>query len=184
MNQYLKNIQPEVDKTIEHFKQELSSIRTGRANPTMIERVNVIAYGTPTPLMQLASIAVPEARSMRVEPWDKSLTKEIEKALVSADLGVSVSIDGSVVRVTMPLMTEENRRDLIKILKEKLEHTRISIRSIREKTKEDIVSAEKNKQITEDDKFDFQKELDKEVENWNKKLNDMAEAKEKEVMTV
>ena len=150
----------------------------------MIENVLVDAYGVKTPLNQMSSIAVPDARCMTVEPWDKSLLKEIEKAITYADLGVSVSGESTLVRVTVPMMTEENRKSLVKSLNEKLETAKVAVRGIREKVRDEIVEAEKNKEITEDDKYDFQKEVDEKVHELNKKLQDVAEAKEKEIMSV
>lgn len=183
-NQYITRHQGEIDKAIEYFKEDVAVLSTGRANPALVEKVQVESYGVKTPLRQLASISVPEPKQLRIEPWDKNLLKEIEKAVNESNLGFQAVVDGDIVRITLPQMTEENRKDLIKILKDKLEHAKVSIRSIREKTKEAIVAAEKNKELTEDDKFDFLKELDKEVETWNKRIDDIGEAKEKEILTV
>jgi ribosome recycling factor len=184
MNEYISNHQEEFDKKLEHYKGELSNIRAGRANPGMIENVLVDAYGVKTPVIQLGTINVPEARCMTVEPWDKNLLKEIEKALTYADLGMSISVESTIVRVTVPQMTEENRKDMVKSMNDKLEAARVSIRAIREKIKEEIVNAEKNKEITEDDKYAFVKELDEKTAELTKELQSMTEAKEKEIMTV
>ena len=184
MNSYIANREGDFTKAIEHFKQELMSIRAGRANPSMIEDVLVDAYGVKTPIKQLGSITVPEARTMTVEPWDKNLLKEVEKALTYADLGVGITGESTVVRVTVPQMTEENRKELVKSLNEKLEASKVAVRSIREKTKEEIISAEKNNELTEDDRFEYIEELDKKVSELNKELQSIAEAKEKEIMTV
>lgn len=183
-NNYIKTHQPEVDKTIEHFKTEIASLRTGRANPALVENIFVEAYGVKTPLIQLASISVPEARTINIEPWDKNLVKDVEKGINVANLGFQAVVDGNLIRITMPQMTQEDREKLVKILKEKHEATKISIRNIREKIKEEIVAAEKNKDLTEDDRYNFVEELDKEIENWNKKLNEIAENKEAEIMKI
>ncbi|NQT49926.1 ribosome recycling factor [Candidatus Kuenenbacteria bacterium] len=183
-NEFIEKHEEEFNKTLEHFKKELATIRAGRANPAMIENVLVDAYGIKTPIVQLGSIAVPEARSMTVDPWDKNLLKEIEKALTYADLGLSISVESTLVRLSVPQMTEENRKDLVKTMNEKLEAAKISVRSIREKTKEEIVSAEKSSDITEDDKYKYVKDLDEKVGELNKDLQSIAESKEKEIMSV
>ncbi len=184
MNSYIVKHQESVTKAIEHFKDECNGLRTGRANPNMVEKILVESYGSKMPLNQLASISIPEPRVIRIEPWDKSITKAIEIAINESDMGVKASVDGNVVRINIPMMTEENRQDLVKLLRERLEESKIALRSIRENIREEIISAEKNKELTEDDKFDYLKELDKEIEGWNKTVQDIAEAKDKEIMTV
>lgn len=184
MNDFIKKREEEFKGAVEHFKKELVSIRAGRANPAMIENVSVDAYGAKTPLKQLASIMVQEARTMIVQPWDKNLLKEIEKAIIYANLGLSVAVDSAIVRVTVPQMTEENRRDLVKLMNEKLETAKVGVRSVREKVKDEIMSVFKNSEITEDDKYRFVEELDKRVSELNKELQGLAEQKEKEIMSV
>ena len=183
-NEFLDKHEDDFGKAIEHYKSELASLRAGRANPAMIENVMVDAYGVKTPIKQLGSINVPEARSMTIEPWDKSLLKEIEKALAYADLGLSVTGESTLVRVSVPQMTEETRRDLVKMMNEKLETAKIAIRAIREKVKDEVIAAEKDGNITEDDRFESTEALDKRVQDLNKQLQTMAEEKEKEIMTV
>lgn len=168
----------------EHFKKEMASIRAGRANPGMIENVLVDAYGAKTPLKQMASIAVPEPRMMIVEPWDKNLIKEVEKALAYANLGMGVTAEKTLVRVVVPQMTEENRRDLVKIMNEKLEMAKINGRAVREKVKEEIIAGFNDKKIREDDKYNFIKELDDEVSALNRDLQGLAASKEKEIMSI
>ncbi|MBI5076926.1 ribosome recycling factor [Candidatus Falkowbacteria bacterium] len=184
MNDFIKKHEEEFKGAIEHFKKELAAIRAGRANPAMIENIMVESYGAKTPLKQLASIMTQEARTMVVQPWDKSLLKEIEKAITYANLGLSVSVDSAIVRVVVPQMTEENRRDLVKLMNEKLEAGKVGVRSVREKVKEEIMNAFRGSEITEDDKYQFVEELDKKVGEWNKELQNMAEQKEKEIMSV
>lgn len=183
-NEFITKYQEDFNKAMEHYKKELTLIRAGRANPAMIEDVMVDAYGVKTPIKQLGSIAVPEARCMTVEPWDKNLLKEIEKALTYADLGISIKGESTLVRVTVPQMTEENRKDLVKSMNEKLEAAKVAVRSVREKMKEEIVEAERNKAITEDDKYKYVEELDKKVGELNKELQDITAGKEKEIMSV
>jgi len=183
-NEFVQKYQEEFNKAMEHFKKELAAIRAGRANPAMIENVLVDAYGTKTPIKQLASIGVPEARVMTVEPWDKNLLKEIEKAITYANLGLSVSAESALVRVIVPQMTEENRKDLVKIMNEKLETAKIGVRAIREKIRDEIMGAFKTSDITEDDKYAYVKELDDLVAGYNKQLQDMTEKKETEILSV
>ena len=184
MNPYIESHEGDFNKAIEHFKSELMNIRAGRANPGMIEDILVDAYGVKTPIKQLGSIAIPEVRTMTIEPWDKTLLKEIEKALTYANLGVGVTGESTLVRVTVPQMTEENRKDLVKVLNEKLEAAKVAVRSIREKAKEEVIAAEKNKEIPEDDRYAYVEELDAKIGELNKELQAIAEAKEKEIMTV
>ena len=184
MNDFIKKHESEFNGVVDHFKKELGSIRAGRANPAMIEEVLVESYGAKTPLKQLGRISVTEARCMSVQPLDKNLIKDIEKAIIYANLGLAVSAESTLVRVTVPQMTEENRKDLVKIMNEKLEAAKVSARAVREKTKEEITTAFTGKQITEDDKFDFLKELDEKIGGINKNLQDLAIAKENEIMSV
>lgn len=183
-NQFIQKKQADVEAAIEHFKSELSSLRTGRANPSLVQNILIDCYGVKTPLLQLASITTPEARQIKIEPWDKNLLKSIEKGISEANLGLQAVIEGNFLRITIPMMTEEDRLKLVKILNEKLEAAKISMRSIREKIKESILIAEKNKEITEDERYDFVEELDKAIGEWNKKLIEIAQAKEKEIMTI
>jgi ribosome recycling factor len=184
MNEFIKANKEGFDGVIEFFKKEISSIRTGRSNPALLEGIFVEAYGTKTPLNGVASINVPDAQSIVVAPWDKGVIKEIEKAIVNANLGVGVVNEGDKIRITMPRMTEENRVALVKKLNEKLEASRISIRQVREEVKSGIEEAEKNKEINEDDKFRFIKELDEEVNSRNEALKEIRDKKEKDIMTI
>jgi len=183
-NEFIAKYQGDFDGAVEHYKKELSNLRTGRANPGMVEDILVDAYGVKTPIKQLGSVAVPEARSLTIEPWDKNLLKDIEKALTYADLGVAIKLDSTLVRVTVPQMTEENRKKLVKMMSEKLEEAKVAVRSVREKAKEEIVRAEKDGNITEDDRYDYVDELDKLVGELNKKLQELADKKEQEILTV
>jgi ribosome recycling factor len=184
MNQFIQARQADVDQAIEHFKTDIGSLRTGRATPALVDNIQVLCYGVRTPIIQLASISVPEPRTIRIDPWDKNILKDVEKSINEANLGLQAVVDGKIIRINIPAMTEENRRDLTKILKEKLEKSKIELRGIREEIKSAIEDAEKDKEITEDDRFSYVEELNKEIESWNKKVIALAEAKEKEIMTV
>jgi len=183
-NQYIDQHKEEFDKTIEHLKKELAGLRTGRAQSTLVENLQVEAYGAMTPLMQLASISVPDAQTIAIEPWDKNILKDIEKGLSFSSLGLSVVNTGEKLLAKVPPMTEENRKELLKIMGEKVEEDKISIRQTRDKVKEAILKADKDKEITEDDKYKFLADLDNYVTERNKEIDKMAEEKEKEIMTV
>lgn len=184
MNPYIQQHEAEFRAAIDHFKKELSHLRTGQANPELVEGVFVNAYGTNTPLKQVASITVPEPKMLVVQPWDKGILKDIEKAITAANLGFSPVNDGNVIRLPMPPMTEENRKDLAKIVKEKAEKARVSIRQLREKVKDAIQDAEKAKQMSEDDKFKYLKDLDKWTSDQIEQINTAAESKTAQLMTV
>ncbi len=184
MNQYIENKKEDFNKAIDFFKKEIASLRTGRANPNILEGVQVDSYGTKTPLNGVASINVPDGQSITLAPWDKNIIKEIEKAIVEANLGVGVVNEGDKIRINIPKMTEENRKDLVKKLNEKNEITRISLRKIRDEIKSNIESDEKNKEITEDDKFRFIKELDEEINNQYDILKEIKDSKESDIMTI
>ena len=184
MNKYIQAKQADFSKAIEFFKKDISSLRTGRANPSILDGILVEAYGAKTPLVGLASITVPEARSLVVSPWDKSIIKEVEKAIMAADLGITPVNEGDKIRLVVPSLTEENRKKLVKKLSEKMETGRISLRQTRDEIKESIEAAFKNKEISEDDKFRFFKELDEETARRNDELKKIKDKKEEEIMTI
>jgi ribosome recycling factor len=184
MNQYIQAQQEEFVKAINFFKKEIARLRTGRANPNVLDGIQVEAYGTKTPLNGLATINVPDGQSILVSPWDKNVLKEIERAIVGANLGLGVINEGDKIRLTVPKMTEENRKELVKKLNEYKEASRITIRQIRDEIKESIEQAEKTKEIPEDDKFRFIKELDEEVSKKNTELGEIRDKKEEEIMTI
>jgi ribosome recycling factor len=184
MNNFIISHQQDFDGAVEHFKKEIGGIRTGRATPALVENVQVNAYGVRTPLRQVASISIAEARVLNIEAWDKTVIKDIERAISEADIGVSTAVDGNIIHVTVPQMTEETRVKYLKLLKEKLEKAKIGLRSVREKVKEEILDAFKNKEIGEDDRYGFAEELDKETAKYTAKLDEQAAIKEKEIKTI
>ena len=184
MNNFLQSKQPEFIKTIDFFKKEIATLRTGRANPMVLDGIFAEVYGMKTLLKGLASITVADGRSIVVAPWDKNSLKDIEKAIVEADLGFGVVNEGGQLRLTVPPMTEENRKDLVKKLNEKMEESRIAIRQTRDEVKKAIEEAEEKKEMNEDDKFRFIKELDEEVTKRNEEIKVLREKKEAEIMTV
>jgi len=184
MNKYVLEKRGESNGIIEFFKKEISNLRTGRATPSLLDGVFVDAYGVKTPLNGLANINVADSRSMIISPWDKNTLKEIEKAIVEADLGVGVVNEGDKIRLSMPAMTEENRKNLVKKLNEKMEHARISFRQIRDDVKSEIEKAEKEKEISEDDKFKFISELDEESRRLNDEVKNIRDKKEEDIMRI
>ena len=184
MNKYIQAKQGEFQKVLDFFKKDISVLRTGRANPSVLDGILVEAYGAKTPLSGVGSINVSDARSMVVSPWDKSVMKDIEKAIVEAGLGFGVVNEGEKIRLTLPMMTEENRRDLVKKLNEKMEGARVNLRKVRDEIKADIENAEGDKEISEDDKFRFLKELDEEVKAKNDEVKNIRDKKEEDIMTI
>lgn len=175
---------PEFDKIIERTKTELGTLRTSRATPALVENVQVEVYGARQSLKSLASLNVPDPRTLVIDPWDKSVIKEIEKAIAASGSGLNPVNEGKNLRIVLPSMTEESRKELVRLLSVKLEEGKTAIRSLRDKIRGNILDAEKNKEISEDDKYDLQEKLDKLTGEYNDKIKQMGEAKEQEIMTV
>ena len=177
-------IESRMDKTIDVLKQNLSEVRAGRANPAILNKVSVMYYGVPTPINQVAGISVPEARLIMIQPWDASILKEIEKAILSSDIGINPNNDGKVIRLAFPELTEERRKDLVKDIKKMAEESKVAVRAIRRDGIDKAKAMQKNSEITEDDlknaEDTIQKLTDKKIEEIDKILSD----KEKEVMSV
>ncbi len=171
-------------EALEYLRLELGQLRTGRATPALVENIQVEAYGAKTQLVALASISVSDARTIVIEPWDKNLLKDIERGIQEAKIGINPVVQGKIIRISMPPMTEESRKNLIKVMNEKLEQARIGVRGVRDKAKAEIVQAEKDKAIGEDDKYRLLEQLDKVVAGWNDKIKHTGEEKEKEIMTI
>lgn len=184
MNNFLETHKEDFTKAVEHLKGELSSLRTGRANASLVEDILVEAYGVKTPIRGLANITIPDSKTLVIEPWDKSVIKDMEKAIQMANTGINPVNEGTKIRLSMPQMTEENRKEMIKILGQKLEQARISLRNVREAVKDEISGAEKDKEIGEDEKFRFQEELEEFVKEKNEEVKMIGERKEKELMTI
>lgn len=174
----------EFQKVIEHLKKELSQFRTGRATPALIEDIKVEAYGSVMDMKAVGSIQVTDPKTLAVEPWDKNLLKDIEKAILAADIGINPVNDGKVIRLPMPKLTEETRKDLIKVMGKKLEEARVGVRRVRDEVKEKILAEEKAKKIAEDERYRAQDALDKMASEFNETVKKMGEEKEKEIMTV
>jgi ribosome recycling factor len=180
----LNSHQSQFQQAVDFLKSDIMSLRTGRANPQIIEDVMVEAYDSRTALSGLASITVPDGRSLLVEPWDKGILKNIEKAIIDAKLGLNPSVQGQQIRIALPMLTEETRKNLVKMLGEKLEHARKSVRNVRDEAKAEIAKAEKEKEIGEDEKYRLLEQLDKTAAGMNERIKAIGEEKEKEIMTI
>jgi ribosome recycling factor len=174
----------EMEKALDFLKEEFLKLRVGKASPVMIEDLAVDYYGIKTPLKQLATTNISGPRAMIVQPYDKNSLKSIEKAVSSSGLGLSCSVEKDLVRVTFPELTEERRRELVKILSQKTEEARIMIRNAREGAWKNVKELEKEGKITEDEKYKAQDELNEMANDFNEKVREMEEEKEKEIMTV
>lgn len=184
MNQYLEKKQLDFVNALEFFKKEIATLRTGRANPSVLDHVQIEAYGVLNPLNTIANITVSDGRNILISAWDKNVLKSIEKGIIDAGLGFGVVNEGDKIRLTVPPLTEENRKDLVKKLNEKMEKTRVILRQVREATKHLIEGAFEEKTIGEDEKFRFMKELDDFSAKKNDELKELRDKKEKDVMEI
>ena len=177
-------LESKMNKTISVFEQNLSEVRAGRANPAILNKVSVEYYGTPTPINQVAGISVPEARLIIIQPWDASILKEIEKAILASDIGINPNNDGKVIRLAFPELTEERRKELVKDIKKMSEESKVAVRAIRRDGIDKAKAMQKNAEITEDElrgaEDSIQKLTDKKIDEIDKILAD----KEKEIMNI
>jgi ribosome recycling factor len=184
MENFLEQFQKESEKVNENFRKEILSLKTGRATPALVENLIVECYGQKMPLVQLASISSPDPKSIIIQPWDKNTTPEIEKSINQSNLGVTPTTSENTIRLNFPPPTEENRKEIIKILHHKLEEARVSLKKVRENIKETILKAESNNEISEDEKFKSINNLDEEIKKSNEKLKNISSEKEKEILTI
>jgi len=182
LQKIIKDNEDKMKKAIEAITREFSEVRTGRATPNLVEGLIVEYYGTHTPLKQLAAISVPDARLIVIQPWDKNCLGDIEKAVLKSNIGISPTNDGKVIRLAMPPLSKERREELSKVVKDMAENGRVSLRTIRHESKTAIEAAEKNKQITEDEKFNGLDQLQKMTESYSKKIDEVLATKQKELM--
>lgn len=179
-----KNIEERMNKTISVYEEKLSEVRAGRANPAILNKVKIDYYGTPTPINQVAGVSVPEARLIVIQPWDVSVLKDIEKAILASDIGINPNNDGKVIRLAFPELTEERRKELVKDIKKMAEEAKVAVRAVRREGIDEAKTKQKNSEITEDElknaENDIQKLTDKKIEEVDKIL----ENKEKEIMSV
>lgn len=182
MQDILKESKTEFDKILGWFRGEISSLRTGRATPALVEDVEVEYYGTRTGLKHIASLSAPDPRTIVIQPWDKGALESIAKAIESSSLNLKPVVDSDVVRLSLPTLTEERRKDLIKLLGEKAEEARIRSRHTRDEALRKVQDKEKAKEISEDDKFRAKNELQKAIDEFNAKLKEVEEKKEREIL--
>jgi ribosome recycling factor len=179
-----KNLQEKMDKTVNVLKHEYASIRAGRANPALLDRIHVEYYGADTPLLQLATVTAPEARVLNISPWDSKSIPAIEKAIQKSDLGMNPSNDGKIIRLVVPQLTEERRKDLVKLLKKQAEEAKVAVRNIRRDANDSIKKYKKDGDITEDELKKSEEDTQKTTDKYIKEIDRIAEAKEKEIMEV
>lgn len=171
-----------MSKTIEATKRELSSVRTGRANPALVENLKVEYYGTPTPLNQIASISTPEARLLVIQPWDRQAIGEIQKAIQRSDLGINPSNDGTAIRLVIPNLTQERRQELVKVVRKRVEEGRVALRNIRRDILEEVRDQQKRKEISEDDEKRTAEQLQKVTDSYISQVDKLGHDKESELM--
>lgn len=183
MNERCKVYEEKMQKTLKNLDGELASIRAGRANPNILNKLTVDYYGTPTPIQQVANISVPEARLIQIQPWEKKLIREIEKAIQMSDIGINPTNDGSVIRLVFPELTEERRKELVKDVKKKGEAAKVAVRNIR-RDGNDAFKKLKGTEVSEDEIKDMEEDLQKLTDKYIKEVDKSVEVKSKEVMTV
>lgn len=184
MQEHLKLYEDKMEKSLDVLLDEYASIRAGRANPHVLDRIRVDYYGTPTPLQQVGNVSVPEARMIVIQPWEKNLLKEIEKAILVSDLGINPTNDGNVIRLVFPELTEERRKDLAKDVKKKGEGAKVAIRNIRRDANDTFKKMEKGGEISEDDQKSAEEKIQKLTDKMIEKVDKAVEVKTKEIMTV
>jgi ribosome recycling factor len=173
-----------MDTALEHLKRELAGLRTGRASLALLDNVKVDYYGNPSPLKQVANLAVPESRLITIQPWEPSLIREIEKAILAADLGLNPSNDGKLIRVPIPQLTEERRKELIKVCKKYGEETKVKLRAIRHETNDELKHQQKDAKMSEDDLRKAQADVQKLTDQYTTKVDEILKKKEHEIMEV
>ena len=184
MNEKLNVYDEKMTKSVNNLNGELATIRAGRANPHVLDKIKVDYYGTPTPLQQVGNISVPEPRMLQIQPWEKSLIKAIEKAIMTSDLGITPSNDGSVVRLVFPELTEERRKELVKDIKKKGEAAKVAVRNIRRDANEAFKKQNKANEISEDEQKDLETKVQKMTDKYIADIDKAVEEKSKEILTV
>lgn len=183
MDARLQQYDDKMKKTLEHLETEFAAIRAGRANPHVLDKLRVDYYGTPTPIQQVGNVTVPEARIIQIAPWEKSLIKEIEKAILTSDIGINPTNDGNVIRLVFPELTEDRRKELVKDVKKKGEEGKVAVRNIRRDGNDSLKKLAKT-EISEDEIKQMEDQLQKLTDKYIKDIDALIEAKSKEIMTV
>lgn len=184
MSDVLTNCEARMQKTCETLKADYDGLRTGRASASVLDKIRVDYYGTPTPINQVGTISIPEARTIVIQPWDKSVLPALEKAILSSDLGLPPNNDGKLIRLTFPPLTEERRKQLAKSAKNTAEQAKISVRNIRRDGMDELKKAQKAGEISEDDQKNLEAKIQKLTDTYTEKVDQIAAAKEKEIMEV
>ena len=184
MSSNTKVYEDKMKSSVEHLGRELGAVRAGRANPAVLDKVSVDYYGAPTPIQQVASVAVSEARTLTISPWDQSVVHAVEKAIQSSDLGINPQTDGKVIRLIFPPLTEDRRRDIVKDIKKMEEEAKVAIRSIRRDSMDKLKALKKNGEITEDDLKDAEKKMQNQTDKFIKEIESISQVKEKEIMEI
>ena len=179
-----KFIEEKMDKTISVFSENLSEVRAGRANPAILNKVKIDYYGTPTPINQVAGVSVPEARLIDIQPWDASVVKEIERAILASDIGINPNNDGKVIRLSFPELNEERRKELVKEIRKTAEEARVAVRSIRRDGIDEFKKKQKESEITEDDLHTAEEQIQKITDKKIEEIDSILANKEKEIMSV
>lgn len=184
LNEIQSDTERRMKKTIESMQGELAGIRSGKATPALLDGVKVEAYGQKTPLNQLSSISVPDPKSLLVQPWDKSIIGDVVKAIQAADLGLNPQAEANLIRIPIPPLSEERRKELVKLCKKIAEDNRVAVRNIRRDANDKLKKAEKDKAVSEDQMHDGMDNVQKATDKYIKQIDDLMEAKEKEIMSV
>ena len=184
MKEVIKKCEEKMTKTCENLDGEFSNIRAGRANPNLLNRIMVEYYGTPTPMQQVGNISVPEPRIIQINPWEKSLLKAIEKAILASDLGITPTNDGTSIRLVFPELTEERRKELVKDINKKGEAAKVAVRNVRRDANDTLKKMEKSTDITEDERKEGEEKIQKMTDKYVAKIDKSVENKSKEIMTV
>lgn len=181
---FLNELKSKMEKSREILRKDFSRVRTGRASLTLLDGLRVDYYGVPTPLSQVASLSIPESRLISIQPWDSKVIGEIEKAIQKSDLGLTPFSDGKVVRIPIPPLTEERRKELVKVIKRMEEECKVAMRNLRRDANEQLKTAKKDKKISEDDQFKIQEEVQKLMDKSIEQVEEVVKAKEKEILEV
>mgnify|MGYP003304061963 FL=1 len=184
MNELIKNTEEKMTKSIDALDREYKSVRAGRANAAVLDRVNVDYYGVPTPVQQMAAISVPEPRTLLITPWDKSTLKDIEKAILTSEIGINPQNDGTCIRLNFPPLTEERRKDIVKDIRKKGEDAKVAVRNQRRDALDKLRALKKNNAITEDDEANGEKKIQNLTDKFCKEIDELAGIKEKEIMEI
>ncbi len=182
--QIIKDAEERMKKSVEVFRHELAGMKAGRATPAMLDKLRVEAYGSPVPINNVANIEVPDSRTIVIKPWDRAMLKALEKAILTSDLGLNPNNDGIMIRLNIPPMTEDRRKELVKVIHKRTEDERVTIRNIRRDANDQVKKAEKEKSISEDESKRAQDEIQKLTDKYVKEADQLMSAKEKEVMEV